>query len=308
MRITKIIKQTIKDKIGVTGMHQRMMLIQEALGRIETRQVLEKVNDFNDSGFRVYSQWGEDGIIQFLINKIHIKNKNFIEFGVENYTESNTRFLLLNNNWSGLVMDGDHHSIDFIKNDKKIYWGSNLKAKRAFITKENINNLISEEGLIGDIGILSIDIDGNDYWIWEAIDCVSPRIVICEYNSLFGPKSTISTPYADDFIRTRAHYSNLYYGTSISALEYLGKQKGYSLVGSNNAGNNIFFVRNDLIGDLKVLTAEECYQKSKFKESLDESGKLTFLDHSSGIKLIGDMKVIDVIDDKEMTIKGINVF
>jgi len=288
-----------------TSLPIQIYKIQEALGRIEKRQAAHS-SDLRQSEFRVFSQWGEDGIIQYLLEHVPIKQKVFIEFGVENYTESNTRFLLTNNYWSGLVIDGNAENISYIKQDP-IYWATNLKALHTFITKDNINNIITRNGISGEIGLLSVDIDGNDYWVWKAIDCISPRIVICEYNSLFGPKSTISIPYSDDFIRNRAHYSYLYYGASIGALEYLGKKKGYSLVGSNSAGNNVFFIRDDIIGNLKVLTAEECYQKSKFRESHNESGTLTFLDHSRAIKLIGDMKVIDVIDDKEITIKDINV-
>jgi len=307
LKITQFIKQIIKNKTGIVSLHNRMKYIQEALGRIETRQIKHNSSDIKDSEFRVFSQWGEDGIIQYLANKVPIERKMFVEFGVENYTESNTRFLLINDYWFGLVMDGSIENINYIKNDSQVYWGYNLKAEHAFITKDNIDELILSNGINGDIGLLSIDIDGNDYWVWEAINCISPRIVICEYNSLFGPKRTISIPYDKDFIRNRVHYSYLYYGASISALEYLGKNKGYSLVGSNSAGNNVFFVRNDLIGDMKVVTGEECYQKSKFREAHDKVGNLSFLDHANAIKLIGDMKVIDVTDNKEIKIKNINV-
>ena len=91
---------------------KKLTSIQQALGRIETRQnnILDS-KDLNDYEFKVSSQWGEDGIIQHLINKIEIKNKVFFEFGVENYTESNTRFLLHNNNWKGLVIDGSVENI-----------------------------------------------------------------------------------------------------------------------------------------------------------------------------------------------------
>jgi hypothetical protein len=288
-----------------TSLPTQIYKIQEALGRIEKRQVAHSP-DLRQSEFRVFSQWGEDGIIQYLLEHVPIKQKVFIEFGVENYTESNTRFLLSNNNWSGLVIDGSDENIKYIHKDP-IYWGNNLKAVHNFITKDNINDIISNNGISGDIGLLSVDIDGNDYWVWEAIDCVSPRIVICEYNSLFGPKRTISIPYAADFVRTRAHFSNLYYGASIGALEFLGKKKGYSLIGSNSAGNNAFFVRNDLIEDLDVITAEECYEQSKFRESHDKYRKLTYLSHYSAIQLLQDLKVIDVIDNKEIKIKDINV-
>lgn len=124
-------------------------LLQQAVGRIEEKQSqLNPSMNINDHAYKVYSQWKEDGIIQYLINNIEIKNKTFIEFGVENYTEANTRFLLVNNNWAGLVIDGSQKNIDYIKKDN-IYWRHNLKAECAFITAENINDLFSSNGFSG---------------------------------------------------------------------------------------------------------------------------------------------------------------
>jgi len=283
---------------------QKINLIQEALGRIEGRQVRQLLpRNISDSEFRVYSQWGEDGIIQFLLHHVPIEKKIFIEFGVENYTESNTRFLLNNNNWSGLIMDGSSDNISYIKNDMAVYCDHNLKAVCVFITKENINEVISSNGLTGDIGLLSIDIDGNDYWVWEAITCISPRIVICEYNSIFGSHAKVAVPYKSDFYRRNAHYSNVYYGASIAALESLAQKKGYLLVGSNNAGNNVFFIRNDLCGALQILTAEQAYRRAQFRESMDTYGKLTFKDFDARLKEINDLDVISVEDNKAIKIR-----
>lgn len=278
-------------------MQYQLDLIQQSLGRIELRQIQnQEINSIQDSEFKVSSQWGEDGIIQYLLSKIPINNKVFIEFGVENYTESNTRFLLQNNQWSGLVIDGSEENINYIKNDK-IYWSSNLKAVCSFVDIDNINELFLNNGVSGDIGILSIDIDGNDYWVWNAINCISPRIVICEYNSLFGNKHCITIPYNKDFVRSDAHYSLLYYGASICALEKLGMKKGYSLVGSNSAGNNAFFVRDDLIGDLNVIGAEKAYMNASFRESHNKRGELIFLDGANALKLIADELVVDIEND-----------
>jgi len=248
--------------------------IQEALGRIEQRQTA-KYSSYSESEFRVFSQWGEDGIIQFLLKFIPIDRKIFIEFGVENYTESNTRFLLTNNQWSGLIIDGSLANINYIKRDP-IYWSSNLKAEHAFITKDNINELIQKNGIEGDVGILSIDIDGNDYWVWDEISIVSPRIVICEYNSIFGSVAHITTPYDPKFVRDEAHFSKIYYGASISAFADLASTKGYSLVASNSVGNNIFFVRNDLVGPLDIIAPSQAYRRAHFREYHDENGRLTF--------------------------------
>ena len=142
------------------------------------------VKDFEEIEFKVFSQWGDDGIIQFLINYLDIKHKTFIEFGVENYTECNTRFLLVNNNWKGLIFDGSEKNITAIKKDN-FYWQYNLTAECEFITTENINHLIKKNNFSGKVGILHIDIDGNDYHVWRAITEVEADIVIMEYNSVF---------------------------------------------------------------------------------------------------------------------------
>lgn len=276
---------------------RRLDRVQEALGRIEMRQVAAQSVGIEQSEFRVFSQWGEDGIIQYLVRTVDVGKRIFIEFGVENYTESNTRFLLLNDHWSGLVIDASAENIQYIKRDP-IYWASNLKAEQCFVTRENINDVLRRNGLRGDIGLLSIDIDGNDYWVWQAIDAVSPRIVICEYNGNFGPAAEVTIPYDPEFSRGRAHFSGIYYGASIAALQSLGASKGYSLVGVNSAGNNLFFVRNDVIGSLRVLSAAQAYRRPQFREFHDESGHLTFDDLETRLRKIRELPLHDLGTDR----------
>jgi len=296
----------IKNKIyRYQAMPLQLERIQRALGRIElNQQILINSKNIQDNEFQVYSQWGEDGIIQFLLRNIDVKNHIFVEFGVENYQESNTRFLITHNNWSGLVIDGSSENIEYIKSDR-IYWAYNLKAECAFITTENINNIFTKNGLSGEIGLLSIDIDGNDYWVWEAIECINPAIVICEYNSLFGCHKKVTIPYDENFVRQNAHFSCIYYGASIAALEHLGKIKGYSLVGSNSAGNNVFFVRNDLIGNLPVYSAESAYVKAQFRESRDDNGNLNFLDFQQKLDLISEMPLYDLNLKRTIQVKDL---
>jgi len=154
---------------------------------------------------------------------------------------------------------------------------------------------------------LSIDVDGNDYWIFEAIECVSPRIVIIEYNSLFGKDLKISVPYDENFARAEKHFSGLYYGASISALADLAEKKGYCLVGSNTAGCNLFFVKKEFVGNIKTFSPQEAYIGSKFRQSRDENGNLTFLNHCDGLKLIQDMEVVNVADNKKVKISSLNI-
>ena len=276
----------------LTGLHERIVRIQQALGRIEARQTAGAAT-LRESEFRVFSQCGEDGIIQQLIRAVPIPTRLFVEFGVEDYSESNTRFLLTNDQWAGLVMDGSAQNIAFIKEDP-IYWEANLKAQCAFITRENINDLLLENGIKGDIGLLSVDVDGNDYWIWSAIDAISPRIVICEYNSLWGPLEAVTVPYDAGFERSNAHFSKVYFGASIAALDHLARNKGYTLVGCNAAGCNAVFVRNDVRGNLGLLEPAAAYREAVFREAHDARGRLTFDDAVTRLRTVSEMTLQDV--------------
>jgi hypothetical protein len=289
------INNSIKNIFKVGNLVRDIEQIKQALGRIENRQIkLIAAKDIQSHEFKVSSQNGEDGIIQFLIEHVEISNPVFIEFGVENYTECNTKFLLTNNNWSGLVIDGSQENINSII-ASPLYWKHNLKAVNAFITKENVNDLFKQNGLGGEIGLLSVDIDGNDYWVWQAIDTVNPVIVVTEYNYRFGKDRAVTVPYDEKFFRTNAHYSNIYYGASLKALVTLGKQKGYTFVGCNTFGNNAFFIREDLKPEyIKGLSVDEGYVIGKFREARDENGDLSFLSLEAEQKLVNSLPLVDV--------------
>jgi len=260
-----------------------------------------------DAEFKVFSQFGEDGIIQYLIRETNISRKEtiFVEFGVQNYAESNTRFLLMNDHWRGLIIDGSKQYMDSVRN-QDIYWRHDLTAVDAWIDRDNINQLIGDAGFSGDIGILSVDIDGNDYWVWEQIKAVNPVIVIVEWNSVFGSDHAISVPYDPAFQREKAHYSNLFWGASISAFNHLAISKGYSLLGSNTVGNNLFFVRNDRLGRLTPLSVKDAYVESRFRDSRDSAGNLNFLGGDRRRLEILDIPVVDVVSNKTTTLRALN--
>lgn len=257
--------------------------------------------DLCEAEFRVFSQWGEDGIIQYLTQNLKIEHKTFVEFGVETFVESNCRFLMLKDYWKGLVIDGSAKNIAKIKNSE-IHWRYNLTAVEAFISKDNIGDLIAQASFEG-IGILSTDIDGVDYFVLEALRDLKPSIIIVEYNGLFGPDATVSVPYDASFQRSKAHHSNLYYGASIGAFNYLLTARNYSLVGGNSAGNNAFFVRNDLLNDkVKPVDVRAAYSETSFSETRDADGKLTFVRGSDRRAVIEDLPVIDVVTGKELRV------
>lgn len=276
----------------------RMLAAQAAIRQIAAAGVLPRLAD---AELRVFSQFGDDGIIQYLVRLLDIRPTSFVEFGVENYTEANTRFLLVNDNWRGLILDANQGYMESVRRDS-MYWRHDLTAVAAFIDRDNINGLIADQGFRGELGILSVDIDGNDYWVWERIDVVQPSLVIVEYNSVFGSRRAVTIPYDPAFYRTSAHFSNLYWGCSLKALCLLAERKGYAFVGCNSAGNNAYFVCRDRLGPLRPLSAEEGYVESRFRESRDADGNLTFLSGDARRQAIAHLGVVDVESGETVTI------
>lgn len=216
--------------------------------------------------FKVSSQNGEDGLIAFLFSEIGVRNRRFVEFGVGDGRECNCANLTIRFGWSGLMLEGNAVSARRAQEYYARFERSGpegIQVRRAHVTAENINETIADAGVQGEIDLLSIDIDGNDYWLWEAIDVVRPRVVVIEYNASFGLRS-ITVPYDPTFVRFRKHPSGWYHGASISALASLGERKGYELVGTESHGVNAFFVRRDVLGGrLRTLSAEEAYRPQK---------------------------------------------
>ena len=178
------------ESLRIQTEENKVLTAKLLVAALESRGRLEKIRD---AEFKVFSQFGDDGIIQYLIRAVGPLPDRFIEFGVESYREANTRFLLINDNWSGLLIEGSAAHVESIRQES-IYWRHDLTAVQAFVDRDNVNQLFRGNGFTGPIGILSIDIDGNDYWVWEAIDCVDPTIVIVEYNSVFGPSMALTIP------------------------------------------------------------------------------------------------------------------
>jgi len=270
--------------------HLKILAAQPLIQKFKTGETFSRLRD---AEFKAFSQFGDDGIIQYLIHRLAPLPDSFVEFGVGNYRESNTRFLVLNDNWRGLVMDSSEDPIRFIRKDE-IYWRHTLTAQCALIDRDNINDLLREAGFTGEIGLLSIDIDGNDYWVWEKIDIIDPAIVIMEYNSIFGPDLAVTVPYDPQFVRHRAHFSGQFWGASLPALTLLAERKGYALLGCNSGGNNAYFVRKNRAGALPVLSAREAFVDARFRDSRSPSGELTYLSGDERFAQIASLEVYDI--------------
>ncbi|MEW5963652.1 MAG: hypothetical protein AB1749_08805 [Pseudomonadota bacterium] len=264
-------------------------------GQIAARQVrqMERIDTLADVEFRVSSQWGEDGIIEWLCHKLPGIPRSFVEFGVENFTEANTRFLLQSRGWRGLVIDGSSDHMAHLRNEQ-LYWMHDLVAVSAFVTAENIDALIRDNGFAGELGILSVDIDGNDYWVLKAIQSVRPAILICEINGVLGDRHAITVPYDPAFERLKAHHSGQYFGASLAAIMRLAAEKSYTFVGTNSNGVNAFFVRNDLSGPVLESIARIKSWPARHRDSRSAEGTLTFTRGTAKAELIRKLPVVDV--------------
>ena len=211
--------------------------------------------------YQVFSQNGEDGIIQEIFNRIGYTNKYFIEFGVENGLECNSTNLLYKD-WKGLWIEGSkEHCAGINARFSDLITNGSLQIQNAFINAENIQSLFDKANSPAEPDLLSIDIDYNDYYVWDAITKYKPRVVIVEYNSIFRPDTHFVVKYNPNRMWDRTSH----YGASLLALEQLGKQKGYDLVGCVFSGSNAFFVREDLIGEQfeAPFTAENHYEPNR---------------------------------------------
>jgi len=210
------------------------------------------------SGFKVYSQHDEDGIIEEIFRRIGATDKYFVEFGVGDGLENCTTYCLLKG-WTGAWIDGSAICYEgILQNMAPFLREGKLKVRYSFITAENIETLFAELGVPREFDFLSIDIDRNDYWVWEAIGHYNPRVVAIEYNASFKQTVACVVPYD----ATATWEGNNYYGASLKAFEILGAKKGYSLVGCNYTGVTAFFVRDDLTGDrfAQPFTSENHYE------------------------------------------------
>lgn len=202
---------------------------------------------FDTVGFRTFSQTNEDGILLYIFALIGTANKHCVEICAGDGIECNSANLIINHGWTGLLVDGDEQNVTRGKTfyarhpDTFVFPPTFL---HAWVDTSNVNTLMTSHGFAGEIDLLSIDLDGVDYWIWKAIACINPRVVVVEYQDIWGPDKAVTVPYTQDFSRFAARHD--YHGASLLAFVKLARAKGYRLVGCNRYGYNAFFIRQDV--------------------------------------------------------------
>lgn len=263
----------LKDKFYILKVRNRF----SAAVQIGQRQLFLKYQSdkksntlprFEDTGFRVFSQYEEDGKLLYIFSIIGMKNKTFVEIGADDGINSNCANLVFNFGFRGLFLDDNAKAI---KRGQKFYgkyphpWMYAPKFKCAMVKVDNINQLITEAGLKGEIDLLSIDIDGNDYWIWQAINKIQPNVVIIETHVEFGMQNIV-VPYDPNYFFPGKH--PVYHGASPIAMNNLAQKKGYRLVGANDLGFNLIFVKKGLAeNELPEVSVESVLQHPSVKES-----------------------------------------
>ena len=270
-----------------------------------SRQNYNNFKGLHDAELKVFSQNGEDGIIDYLVHQLDIPSPNFVEIGIGNYRESNTRFLYNRVHSKGLIID----RLDQLHMKVKPYvnlWKGDLRIHQKMITAENINEILSKY-CDYDIDIFSIDIDGIDYWVISKLRPNISKIFIAEYNPIFGPDLEITVPNIDAFDRINYHYSGLCYGLSLKALIKLMEKKNYYFLGTNLQKMNAFFISNNLKKESFFpninLRKLFYYSDSNVRDSRDQNYNLTYLSGSNKIKEIENCEVIDLSDGKNQKSK-----
>jgi hypothetical protein len=213
--------------------------------------------------FRLLSQNQEDGVLLTLFQQIGTTSRRFVEIG-SGATGGNAAMLAGEFGWTGLLVEGDRGKVE--------YAGRRFPrttAVCAWVTPESVNQILEQHGYTGEVDLLSIDLDGNDYWVWQALTACTPRVVVLEYNSMFGPERAVSVPYDPTF--NRRDHRFCYYGASLTALTRLSDRKGYRLVAVEPTGINAFFLRHDVAPEIPPSDPARVYRiPDKYNELIRE--------------------------------------
>ena len=230
-------------------------LSQQIQRNVVTQYLLAKKHGFVlyptlcESGFRVYSEFEEDGMILYVLAMIGFKNKRVVEMCCGTGRECMAANLIVNNGFEGYLFDGDRTNIElaraFFQSKKECLLYTPV-LRHSWITTDNVNNLLIKAGCQGEVDMLSLDIDGNDYWIWQAINAINPRLFVCEIHNMIPGDQSLTIEYQRDFdYRRHAEHEQDYRGVSLLAMVKLCKAKGYRMIGAHRHGFNVFFLRYD---------------------------------------------------------------
>ncbi len=248
-----------KDRLIIQNLY--VLSAQEQIQALTREIKLRDQKRLEVFGYKVYSQNDEDGIIQEIFKRIKVTNKKFVEIGVGDGLENNTYFLFFKG-WTGAWIEGSHKNAqDIRKRFHSLLHTHKLQIVEHYVDQENINQIFTESGLIGEIDLFSIDIDGNDYYVLKALDCLSPRVIVAEYNGKFPADVDWCMHYDSKHRWTGTDKM----GVALLTQTEMLNAKGYQLVGTNITGSNAFYVKKELCKDLFIeQDIKELYNPARY--------------------------------------------
>lgn len=245
--------RTMQERPQNPSLNQQLQRTLMAQWLLAKKQGITLYDDVSEAGFRCYSQFEEDGIILYLLTMVGIKNRTVVEMCCGRGNECMAANLIINHGFKGYLFDGDKANVEIARR----FFGRQPdclafkpEISQAWITRGNINQLLEEAGITGEVDVLSLDVDGNDYYFWEAITAINPRVCVFETHDVIPTQMSLTIPYSDDFhAMDKAGAEREFRSVSLAAMANLSSKKGYTLVGSHRHGFNVFFVRNDLLNE-----------------------------------------------------------
>ena len=244
----------VRGLLDSESINQQLQVSLLAQYRAQFRAGVPPFESISDAGFRCYSEFEEDGILLYALAAIGMKTRRVVEIGCGTGAVNMSTNLILNHGYKGYLFDGSSSNInaaDIFYRSKKDCHLIRPELRQSWITRDNVNEVLAAAGASGEVDVFSLDIDGNDWHIWQAIDVIQPRICVFETNDIIPGDLSLTVPYVADF-----NYTDLPVGqqdfrsVSLKAMSRLSASKGYRLIGSHRHGFNVFFMREDLAGDL----------------------------------------------------------
>jgi hypothetical protein len=281
-RVKYLINSSIKDAQKEQNTQIEQVLIANQYKLMKKLFSPGDMPAFNDVGFTIHSEFEEDGILLYIFSLIGTTNKRVVEICAGEGVQCMATNLILNHGWEGLLFDGDKGSVERGKvffATKQATFAYPPKFINSWITKDNVNQIISENGFSGNIDLLSMDIDGNDYYIMEAIDVIKPRVIVCETHNIIPSNLSLTIPYKEDFYYRDGNQNIEFRSVSLLAMKKLLVNKGYRLVGGHKYGFNVFFMLNGIGEDYFPEVSVESVHENPFTKYRMEAdwGKLMHL-------------------------------
>jgi len=269
------IRNVVSSMPGIQNTQVEQVLMMNQYRLMKKLLSKDEMPSLNEVGFRVHSEFEEDGILLYIFSLIDTTNKRVVEICAGNGAQCMAANLIVNHGWEGLLFDGDERNIaestKFFASHRSTFALPPI-IKHAWITRENINELIGSADFKGEIDLLSLDIDGNDYYIMEAIDVVKPRVIICEVQNVIPSDLALTIPYREDFYYKDGKQHEEFRSVSLLAMTKLLNKKGYRLVGGHQYGFNAFFILNGVGEDyFPEVSVESVYDNSFTKLRIEEA-------------------------------------